>query len=84
MVYSVNDITGWEAQYTDKHLAIYFAKKLNRRFAEIEFYIRVRMALAIVRANSLSSGAARTDRSPVARKFPTEPPYTTGGSIGNA
>ena len=53
MVYSVEGIPGREARNAEKHLATLLAAKWRRPRAQMVFYVRVRMALAVVRANSL-------------------------------
>ena len=53
MVYTVDGIAGREAKSAEKHLATAFAEKWNKPYSEMVFYVRVRMALAVVRANSL-------------------------------
>jgi len=53
MVYSVDGIAGREAQNAEKRLATHLAGKWNREYSQMVFYVRVRMAIAVVRANSL-------------------------------
>ena len=53
MVYSVDGIAGREARHAEKHLATYLSEKWKRGYPEMCFYVRVRMALAVVKANSL-------------------------------
>ena len=53
MVYSVDGIAGCEAQNAEKRLAVHLAGKRNHEYSQMVFYVRVRMAIAVVRANSL-------------------------------
>jgi len=53
MVYSVDGIAGREAWNTEKRLATQLAGKWNREYLQMVYYVRVRMAIAMVRANSL-------------------------------
>ena len=53
MVYSVDGIAGREAQNAEKRLAVHLAGKWNREYSQMVFYVRVRMAIAVVHANSL-------------------------------
>ena len=53
MVYSVDGIAGREARNAEKRLATQLAGKWNREYLLMLYYVRVRMAIAIVRANSL-------------------------------
>ena len=53
MVYSVEGIPGREARNAERNLATLLAAKWRRPRARMVFYVRVRMALAVVRANSL-------------------------------
>ncbi len=53
MVYSVDGIAGREAQNAKKPLAVHLAGKWNREHSQMVFYVRVRMAIAVVPANSL-------------------------------
>ena len=53
MVYSVEGIPGREARNAERHLATLLAAKWRRPRARMVFYVRVRMAVAVVRANSL-------------------------------
>jgi len=53
MVYSVDGIAGREARNAEKRLATHLASKWNHEYSQMVYYVRVRMALAVVRANSL-------------------------------
>jgi hypothetical protein len=53
MVYSVDSIAGREARNVEKRLATHLAGKWNHEYSQMVFYVRVRMAIAVVRANSL-------------------------------
>jgi hypothetical protein len=53
MVYSVDGIAGREAHNAEKRLATHLASKWNCEYSQMVFYVRVRMAITVVRANSL-------------------------------
>ena len=53
MVYSVDGIAGREAKSAQKRLASALAEKRKREYSEMVFYVRVRMALSVVKSNSL-------------------------------
>ena len=53
MVYSVDGIAGREARNAEKRLATHLAGKCNREYSQMVYYVRVRMAIEVVRANSL-------------------------------
>jgi hypothetical protein len=53
MVYSVDGIAGREARNAKKRLTTHLASKWNRGYSQIVYYVRVWMAIAVVRANSL-------------------------------
>jgi hypothetical protein len=53
MFYSVDSIAGREACNAEKRLATHLAGKWNHEYSQMVFYVRVRMAIAVVRANSL-------------------------------
>ena len=53
LVYSVDGIAGREARNAEKKLATHLAAKWGRSYSEMVYYVRVRMALSVVRANSL-------------------------------
>jgi hypothetical protein len=53
MVYFVDGIAGCEAQNAKKRLAVHLARKWNREYSQMVFYVRVKMAIAVVCANSL-------------------------------
>jgi hypothetical protein len=53
LVYTVDGIAGREAKSAEKHLATMLATKMRKPYGEMVYYVRVRMALAVIRANSL-------------------------------
>jgi hypothetical protein len=53
MVYSVDGIAGHEAQNVEKRLATHLAGKWNCEYSQMVYYVRVRMAIAVVQAISL-------------------------------
>jgi len=59
MVYSVDGIAGHEARNAEKRLATHLAGKWNREYSQMMYDVRVRMAIAVVRANSLLIRSSR-------------------------
>ena len=53
LVYTVDGISGREARHVERNLATHLAAKWRKGYSEMVYYIRVRMALAVVKANSL-------------------------------
>ena len=53
MIYTVDGIAGREAKSGEERLASALAKNWKREYSEMVFYVRVQMALAVVKANSL-------------------------------
>jgi hypothetical protein len=53
LVYSADEMAGDEALAAEKKLASLLAAKLHREYSEMVGYVRARMALAIVRTNTL-------------------------------
>ena len=53
MVYLVDGIAGHKARNAEKRLATHLAGKWNRGYSQMVYYVRVRMAIVVVRANSL-------------------------------
>ena len=53
MIYSVDGIAGREARSAEKRLASVLADKWKKVYSEMVFYVRVRMALSVVKANRL-------------------------------
>ncbi len=53
MVYSVDGIASCEVQNAEKRLATHLAGKWNRDYSQMVYYVRVRIAIAVVQANSL-------------------------------
>ena len=64
LVYSVDGIAGREAKAAEKRLASYLAKKWKKNYSEMVFYVRARMALSVVRANSLLIRGSRDRQKP--------------------
>ena len=64
LVYSVDGIAGREAKSAEKRLATYLADKWKKGYPEMVFYVRVRMALAVVKANSLLIRGSRDRQKP--------------------
>ena len=53
VVHTIASIAGRKAKSAENRLASVLAKKWKREYSEIMFYVRVRMALAVVKTNSL-------------------------------
>ena len=67
LVYSVDGIAGREAKAAEKRLACHLAQKWRRPYSQMVHYVKVRMAIAVVRSNSLLIRGSR-DKEP-ARPF---------------
>jgi hypothetical protein len=59
MVYLVDRIAGREDRNAEKRLATHLASKWNRRYSQMVYYVRVRMPIAVVHANSLLINGSR-------------------------
>ena len=77
MVYSVDGIAGREARNAEKRLATHLAGKWNREYSQMVYYVRVRMAIAVVRANSLLIRGSRD------RQRPRRPLIPNGAALGD-
>ena len=64
MVYSVDDIAVHEAWNVEKRLATHLDGKWNREYSQMVYYVKVRMAIAVVRANSLLIHGSRDQQQP--------------------
>jgi hypothetical protein len=64
MVYSVDGIAGLKARNAEKRLATHLAGKWNREYSQMVYYVRVRMAIAVVHANSLIIPGSRDRQRP--------------------
>jgi hypothetical protein len=53
MVYLVHGIVGHEARNAEKRLAIQLAGRWNQGYSQMVYYVRVRMAIEVVCANSI-------------------------------
>jgi hypothetical protein len=53
LVYSVDGIAGREAKNAEKRHAYHLSKKWHKHLPQMVYYVRIRMANAVVRANSL-------------------------------
>ena len=62
LVYSVDGMPGKKARAAEKRLASLLADKWKREYSDVANFVRVRMALAVVRSNTL---LLRTERNPV-------------------
>ncbi len=77
MVYSVDGIAGREAQNAKRRLATYLASKWKRGYSQMVCYVRVRMVIAVVRANSLLIHGSRD------RQRPRRPLIPDGAALGD-
>ena len=77
MVYSVDGIAGREARNAEKRLATHLASKWKREYSQMVYYVRVRMAIAVVRANSLLIRGSRD------RQRPRRPLIPDGAALGD-
>ena len=77
MVYSVDGIAGREARNAKKRLATHLASKWNRGYSQMVYYVRVRMAIAVVRANSLLIRGSRD------RQHSRRPLIPDGAALGD-
>ena len=64
MVYSVDGMAGREAKNAEKRCAAYLAEKWERPYSQMVWYVRVRMSIMIVRANTLLLRGSRDRQSP--------------------
>ncbi len=64
MVYSVDGIAGREARNAEIRLATHLASKWNCGYSQMVYYVRVRMAIAVVCANSLLIHGSRDRQQP--------------------
>ncbi len=77
MVYSVDGIAGREARNAKKRLATQLAGKWKHEYSQMVYYVRVRMAIAVVRANSLLICCSRD------RQQPRRPLIPDGAAFGD-
>ena len=63
LVYSVDGMAGRETKMAERQLARALAHKWNREYSEMVAFVRARMALAVVRSNTLLLRGARVRRS---------------------
>jgi hypothetical protein len=77
MVYSVDGIAGREARNAEKRLVTHLASKWNRGYSQMVYYVRVRRAIAVVRANSLLIPGSRD------RQHSQCPLIPDGAALGN-
>jgi hypothetical protein len=62
-VYSVDGMSGHETRQAERHVASRLSGKWRREYSEMVGCVRVRMALAVVRSNSLLLRGSRKHRS---------------------
>ncbi len=77
MVYLVDGIVGREARNAENRLATYLAGKWKRGYSQMVYYVRVRMAIAVVCANSLLIRRSRD------RQRPRRPLIPNGATLGD-
>ncbi len=75
--FTVDGIAGREARNAEKRLATHLAGKWNREYSQMVYYVRVRMAIAVVRANSLLIRGSRD------RQRPRRPLIPDGAALGD-
>jgi hypothetical protein len=64
MVFLVDGIAGCEARNAKRRLATHLASKWNQGYSQMVYYVRVRMAIAVVCANSLLIHGSRDQQKP--------------------
>jgi len=64
LVYSVDSIAGREAKNAEKRLAYHLSEKWHKQLPQMVYYVRIRMAIAVVRANSLLIRGSRDRQRP--------------------
>jgi hypothetical protein len=64
LVYSVDGIAGREAKNAEKRLAYHLSEKWHKQLPQMVYYVRIRMAIAVVRANSLLIRGSRDRQRP--------------------
>jgi hypothetical protein len=64
LVYSVDGIAGREAKNAKKCLAYHLSEKWHKQLPHMVYYVRVQMAIAVVRANSLLIHRSRDRQCP--------------------
>jgi hypothetical protein len=77
MVYLVDGISVREARNAKRRLATHLAGKWKRGYSQMVYYVRVRMAIAVVCANSLLICGSRD------RQHPRRPLIPDGAALGN-
>ena len=74
LAYSVDGMTGVKAHAFKKRIASLLAAKWNREYSELVGFIRAKMAMAVVRANTLLLCGARL-------KQPKWIPFVDGAAL---
>ncbi len=74
---TVDGIAGPEARNAEKRLATHLAGKWNREYSQMVYYVRVKMAIVVVRANSLLIHGSHD------RKQPRRPLIPDGAALGD-
>jgi hypothetical protein len=64
MVYWVDGIAGREARNAERRLVTHLASKWKCGYSQMVYYVRVRMAIAVVRTNSLLIRGSRDQQHP--------------------
>ena len=64
LVYSVDGIAGREAKNAEKRLAYHLSEKWHKQLPQMVNYVRIQMAIAVVRANSLLIRGSRDRQHP--------------------
>ena len=64
LVYSVDGIAGREAKNAEKCLAYHLLEKWHKQLPQMVYYVRIRMTISVVRANSLLIRGSRDRQRP--------------------
>jgi hypothetical protein len=64
LVYSIDGSAGREAKNVEKRLTYHLLEKWHKQLPQMVYYVRIRMAIAVVRANSLLIRGSRDRQRP--------------------
>jgi hypothetical protein len=64
LVYSVDGIAGREVKNAEKCLAYHLSEKWHKPLPQMVYYVRIRMSIVVVRANSLLIRGSRDRQCP--------------------
>jgi hypothetical protein len=80
LVYSVDKMPGRKAEAAEHQLARILAGKWEQQYSDVRNFVRVRMALAVVRSNSLLLRTER-DKGVWKRRAPDSVPAALSGRV---